>query len=555
MIGSGETLEGDRQKRVRKAGALVPHLHAGVQLQGAFLSDWASAPVGVVRYVAEQVAPTAETGELMRRYAERGKTSLEHSWEIREALGYRDFPSAEPAAREFLEARAWTRPERPSQLFDQVVAWLRSQRVLLPGVSVLARLVSEVRTEMSERLYSQLAGRVSTELGQRLDKLLTEIAGFGADRVDVADVPPGRVEALARAGLTGDAFTLRRLPAVRRSVTLLATARTLRSNAIDDASDLFAVLMASKLLGPVERASVAERLRSLPQLAKASATLAIVARVLLEFAESGEAESDRILDPALAWSRLQAVVNRDQVAAAVATVEEFFPDEGDDAAAGQRQELLKRYATVRPFLSMLSAVVPMASTDLGRTVLLAVQGLADLLGRKRLHRSDIIEGVVTGSWRRFVFTLEPAPAGGESVDLRAYVLCVLDGLYRALRRRDVYALGSIRWGDPRANLLDGPAWEQARPQVLTALRLTDPVTAHLSDLAGRLDAAYLGLAARLGPAGERDPDSPARLEPDRSGKIRLHLSPLEAVAEPASLVVLREMITRMIPWVDLPEVL
>ena len=91
--------------------------------------------------------------------------------------------------------------------------------------------------------------------------------------------------------------------------------------------------------------------------------------------------------------------------------------------------------------------------------------------------------------------------------------------------------------------------------MLTALRLTDPVTAHLSDLAGRLDAAYLGLAARLGPAGERDRDSPARLEPDRSGKIRLHLSPLESVAEPASLVALREMITRMMPRVDLPEVL
>jgi hypothetical protein len=204
---------------------------------------------------------------------------------------------------------------------------------------------------------------------------------------------------------------------------------------------------------------------------------------------------------------------------------------------------------------MLSAVVPLASTDLGRPVLLAVQGLADLLARKRLRRSDIIEAVVTGSWRRFVFTSEPAPAGGGSVDLRAYALCVLDGLYRALRRRDVYALGSTRWGDPRANLLDGPAWEQARLQVLTALRLTDPVTAHLSDLAGRLDAAYLGLAARLGPAGEPDPDSPARLEADRSGKIRLHLSPLEAVAEPASLVALREMITRMMPRVDLPEVL
>jgi hypothetical protein len=66
--------------------------------------------------------------------------------------------------------------------------------------------------------------------------------------------------------------------------------------------------------------------------------------------------------------------------------------------------------------------------------------LADLLGQKRLHRSDIIEGVVTGGagWcSPRNLTSEPVLAGGESVDLRAYALCVLDGLYRALRRRDV----------------------------------------------------------------------------------------------------------------------
>ena len=555
---------------------------------GTFLSDWTMTPLSVVRYVADQVAPAALADGLMHRYAEREKTPLEHSWEVREALGYRDFASAELVAREFLEARAWTRSERPSQLFDQVVAWLRTQKVLLPGVSTVARLVSEVRTDVSERLYSRLAGRVSTELGQRLDKLLTvpsgariseldrlrraptrasglemvraldraaEIAGFGADRVDASDVPPGRVESLARAGLTGDAQTLRRLNPMRRSATLLATARTLGCNAIDDALDLFAVLMASKLIGPAERASVSERLRSLPQLAKASATLAAAVRVLLELGESGDdADAEQEIDPVAAWARLVAVVDREQLASAVATVEEFAPDVVDDAASGPRQELLKRYATVRPFLSMLSAVVPMASTNAGRPVLLAVQGLADLLGRKRLRRGDIVEEVVTGSWRRFVFAADSA-ADGENVDLRAYVLCVLDGLYRALRRRDIYALGSIRWGDPRANLLDGTAWEQARPQVLTALRLTDPATTHLSDLAARLDAAYLGLAARLGSSGERAPDSPVRLEPDRSGKIRLHLAPLEAVAEPASLVALRETVARMMPRVDLPEVL
>jgi len=208
-----------------------------VRFLGTFLSDWSSAPVGVVRYVADQVAPAVDIAGLMRRYVEREKTSLEHSWEIREVLGYRDFASAESAAREFLEARAWTRPERPTELFDQVVGWLRTEKILLPGVSVLARLVSEVRTGVSERLYSRLAGRVSTELGQRLDKLLTvpsgsrvseldrlrraptrasglemvraldraaEVAGFGADPIDVGDVPPGAGGGVGACGVDGE---------------------------------------------------------------------------------------------------------------------------------------------------------------------------------------------------------------------------------------------------------------------------------------------------------------------------------------------------------------
>jgi len=43
---------------------------------------------------------------------------------------------------------------------------------------------------------------------------------------------------------------------------------------VDDALDVFAVLMTTKLIGAAERSSVQGRLRSLPQLRQASATLA-----------------------------------------------------------------------------------------------------------------------------------------------------------------------------------------------------------------------------------------------------------------------------------------
>ena len=64
-----------------------------------------------------------------------------------------------------------------------------------------------------------------------------------------------------------------RPPEARRTAPLLATTRALQVTAVDDALDLFAVLIATKLIGAAERASVQDRLRSLPRLRQASATL------------------------------------------------------------------------------------------------------------------------------------------------------------------------------------------------------------------------------------------------------------------------------------------
>jgi hypothetical protein len=54
------------------------------------------------------------------------------------------------------------------------------------------------------------------------------------------------------------------------------------------------------------------------------------------------------------------------------------------------------------------------------------------------------------------------------VDRDAYVVRVLEQLYRALGRRDVFASPSVRWADPRARLLDGPQWEAVQADVLPA---------------------------------------------------------------------------------------
>lgn len=78
--------------------------------------------------------------------------------EIRTHYGYQDF-SAWPTQfrlNRWLYALCWTGTDRPSFLFDRATAWLVSHKVLLPGVSVLERLVSRLRIRVQERLWRLL---------------------------------------------------------------------------------------------------------------------------------------------------------------------------------------------------------------------------------------------------------------------------------------------------------------------------------------------------------------------------------------------------------------
>ena len=116
-----------------------------VRYVGLFLEDPLEVPWPVVEHLAAQLG--IEDPSRDKRYTERPKTPYDHAWEIRDAYGYHQYDDAEWGRqfRTFLHGRAWTHAEGPKALFDHAVGWLRRNRVLLPGVSVLARQVSEVR--------------------------------------------------------------------------------------------------------------------------------------------------------------------------------------------------------------------------------------------------------------------------------------------------------------------------------------------------------------------------------------------------------------------------
>ncbi|MFL6111754.1 MAG: DUF4158 domain-containing protein, partial [Catenulispora sp.] len=385
---------------------------ATVRALGTFLADPLDVPTEAVDYIAGQVG--VGDPSVAKEYLRREKTRFEHQWEITREYGYSDFATAEPDLVRWIDDRAWTTGDGPKALFDAAVGWLRERKVLLPAVSTLARLVAQVRAQATDRLYQRLSELVSADQARLLEDLLDvptdarvsqlerwrtpvtrtsgagmvralqragEVAGLGLGGVDVGVVPRRRVWELARYGLEAKAPTLRRHPYSRKLATLLATVRALEARSVDDALELFDVLMTTELLSRAERQSKKEKLRRYPKVSRHAGKLAAAVAVLLEAAEWGEqVRLEQV------WDAIESVVSRAELRAAVAGIAEILPPPDADPEGEWRAHLLERMATVRGFVPLLCQVIEFGATTDAAPVLYAVNGLPDLLdarlGRK-----------------------------------------------------------------------------------------------------------------------------------------------------------------------------
>ena len=530
-----------------------------VRFLGTFLADLAEVPRGVVAYLARQLGIADTDG--LERYA-AGEMRRDHVAEIRRHYGYCDFHEGTEAAAlyRWLANRAWVSAERPSVLFDLATARLVERKVILPGVTVLARLVAQVRDQAASRLWRTLTRTLKPGQAARLETLLVadessrqsplerlrraptrvsvagmvealgrlrEIRALGVSHVDLSTVPPVRVQVLARYATLARAQAIARMPPPRRHATLLAFAKAEETAALDDIVDLLDQLITA-MLSRVEHAGQRRRLRTLKDLDSAALLLHEACLVLLD-----PACSDRLVR-----HTVFARVPRDQLAHAVTQVADLVGPLDDHYF----EDLRTRYSQVRRFLPALLEAVEFATTDAGRPTIEAFDFLKAIEGQKRPDMSQAPQDLLTPAWKRVVIGPE------HQVDRRLYTFCVLERLQDGLRRRDLFVPDSRRWGDPQARLLQGPAWEKLRSRVCRTLGRSLTAAPELESLGKQLDESYRRAANNL------PTNSAVTIEREGRRDV-VKLTPLDKLDEPASLVDLRGDVTERLPRVDLTEVL
>ena len=221
-------------------------------------------------------------------------------------------------------------------------------------------------------------------------------------------------------------------PALRDSASGGARRRCWRGrswvDAVDDALDLFDLLMATKLFAKAEQLGNKAKLKSLPTLRRAAAKIARARRVVGHPAGGRRAAGlagagvggDRASHPTLGLTVSARAARR------VDARRRWRRRRGVAGGA------VKRYGSVTGFLGVL-AQIQLGSVDARQPVLAVMRRLPELVGRRRVvasrARPDSGDRLVAAAGVR-----KPRVARGVA-DHRAYVFCVLEELHRGLRRR------------------------------------------------------------------------------------------------------------------------
>lgn len=450
-------------------------LLGGVRLTGRFLSDFALVPRALFTHICEQLAVEEP---LFVVYPQRQPTRYEHVERLKVYLGLRPFAHEDHRLitehiRQQVRVGA-----RLHELLPSTEALLRAQAIVLPGVTVLERLVGAARVAAEEELFRELEARITDEAkerilallqvppGQRLPPFqqlqqaagrpspdafahevewLAQVQPLLPAELDLSDLPPSLLERLADSLSGLPTRALRHFPEPKRVGLLLCWLWRLRTQLIDAALTISNELVAG-VLRRAKHAALKEQQRQQKRLGPVLTLCSEVVELILD-----QAISDTELRVAVfqRWSRDQLQGVPDECRALASPAEQLYIG-----------EVRRRYSYVRQFAPRLLDTFVLRAIVPNEPLLRAVAYLRERnrAGQRGIDAEAPVE-FVPPSWKPYV-----CPAPGE-IDRPLWEICLLDQLRQALKGGNLHVPHSRAFQPLETYLLRREQWEAERSQL------------------------------------------------------------------------------------------
>jgi len=532
---------------------------SSVRFLGSFLLNLTQIPKKVQLFVARQLSISDIS--VLKSYAQREITKWEHAALIRKQYGYFEFEAPWSfRLSKLLYSRAWISNERPSLMFDFATVWLMQHKVLLPGATTLTRLIAEIRERAMNRLWRKLSLLPTKEQKEKLITLLEVpdsqrvsrfdhyrkgpysissssfnqaiqrykgLSEFEMGKLDFSHIPPVRLKSLARHAGMISMYKIFRMPEEKRMAFLVAFVKVFEITALDEALDVLDLLMTS-ISNDAKKIGIKRRLRTLKDLDQSALSLAKACSLLLK--EDTEDSQVR--------GKIFSTISKIKIDESIKIIESL----ARPVNYAFQDEMVQQYSRVRRFLPKLLHEIQFQSAPAGELTLESFHYLTSLDLSSKKPLKDVPLDIVTKPWERLVFDKE------RKIIKQGYILCFLSRLQDSLRRRDIYVEKSDRWGDPRKKLLQGDQWKGNRTQICRSLGHSINPKEAVKNLSLQLDSTYKQVSSNF-----KDNKS---ISLDNSGKHpSLTIQNLDKVEEPPSLVQLNKEVHKLLPPIDLTELL
>jgi TnpA family transposase len=533
-----------------------------VRFLGTLLSDIKLVPTSVVQYISQQLKIDLDKINLDKYYTSKSRRN--HNNEIRQIYGYYDFAEQSQYFKfiRWLYNSAWLTSEGPNIFFEHAITQCRKQRILLPGVTVMERLISQVRERTKVRLWKKLSKLPTDEECRQLENLLTfdkkthkilleklrqqctdaslkgflkaikrykEISAIKATDWNICNLPMIKIQSLARYASTCRIQTLDKMSYERRMAILVSFIIVFTVSAKDNVVDYMERYF-SELFNKAKRNDNKNWLYSKKDFNNSARKLSEVCLLLLD--ESIPDNDIRNI--------IFSKIPRENLQSSIGTVDNLTTPAGQDF---EYKELFRYYKSIRRFLPELLATIDFKSSKAGINTLLAWNFLRDVekkKGKNKFVNAPTKE--ISTSWQKVILK------DSNKINPCAYTFCTIEKILKGIKNYDIYLEKSNNYSDPRSKLITTNEWEKISSKILKILGWSKNSEESLKPLKEKIDKEY----KKTIDCWEKNKS--VRIDKVK-GKEKIILSHLDKLEEPDSLILLKKRVNSLLPNTNLPDLL